>query len=106
YIKRNEHDYIKHLLYILDYLYSILPYVEKRIFFEDAWKEKIFLDEARGDIIRSRLEYIMNACFKLPNPSENPEIAQERIVYLNEFRSRMDALEEPVELKQIGRAHV
>src|SRR5690606_2092904 len=101
FIKRNEHYYTKHWLYLHDYLFSILPYVEKRIFFEDTLKEKIFLDEARGDIIRSRLEYIMNACFKLPNPSENPEDDQERIVYLNEFRLRMDALEEPVELKQI-----
>lgn len=100
FIKRNKKIHTNHWLRLHDFLFSLFSFVDKRIYDEDAQKAG-GVGGIAVDIIRSRLDYIMNACFKLPNPSENPEDDQERIVYLNEFRLRMDALEEPVELKQI-----
>lgn len=103
YVKTNKENHKSHWLFLHDYFFSLLPHIDKRIFNDCFVSNNLILDGARADVIRrSRLDLIMNACFKLPNPSENPEDDQERTVYLSEFRIRMDALEELVELKKFG----
>ena len=100
--RRGEADIL--WAYLLDYFFSLIGYVDNRIF-DIAMEKKnnVFLP-VRADLkrIQSRLRKIMHWCFEYQDPTNGAPEGESRRQYLKEFKDRMDNLDHyPGDLKQL-----
>lgn len=90
---------------VLDYGFSLIPYVDTRIFrIGEANKSKgEYLDGGvRSDIAQAKLIGVSRYCFKYPDPTEGAPEGESRRQFLREFRERMENLNHyPGDLKAL-----